>query len=269
MWLRTAFAFLFFVAIAPGQTAPSAAVAGQQTSRALPSVNPFSTEADIQAGAALFQVHCSYCHGVRGEGGRGADLTAGEYRMGGSDPELYTTIRFGLPGSEMPAVRVSDDDVWKLVGFVKRLGSRGLAEKAPGDPAAGRAIYEKNGCASCHRIGREGGDLGPVLTEVGRRRGIAFLEESVLRPEAFVPNNYRAVQVILKAGQTVSGVRLNEDDLSIQLRDTSGNLRSFLKEGIREIRRDKPSLMPSYESRLSRAELTDLIAFLNSLKGAE
>jgi cytochrome c oxidase cbb3-type subunit III len=269
MWLRMAFGLLFSLAITFGQTQRNEALGGGPTTTAIPSVNPFATEADIQQGGGLFQIHCSYCHGVHGEGGRGADLTAGEYRMGGSDSELYATIRYGVPGSEMPAVRVSDDEVWKLVGFVKRLGSQGLVEKAPGDPAAGQALYARNGCAACHRIGREGSDLGPALTDVGRRRGLAFLEESIVRPEAYVSNNFRAVQVVGKSGQNTSGIRLNEDDLSIQLRDISGNLRSFLKQDIREIRRDRPSLMPSWASRLSKTELADLIAFLNSLKGVQ
>ena len=100
----------------------------------VPETNPFTSDADIQQGAALFQTHCSYCHGSFGEGGRGADLTAGIYRRGGRDPELYTSIRYGIPGTEMAPVRVTDDEVWKLVAYVKRLGSQGMLEKAPGDP---------------------------------------------------------------------------------------------------------------------------------------
>jgi len=253
---------------AAAQAPQNPALTGELQVGTLPAVNPFATEADIQQGGALFQTHCSYCHGVRGEGGRGADLTAGEYRMGGSDRDLFKTIRTGVPGSEMPAVRVSDDEVWKLVGYVSRIGSRGLAEKASGDAVAGKALYSKNGCAACHRIGEEGTDLGPGLTDVGRRRGVAFLQESLAKPDAFVANAYRAVQVKLKSGQNVAGIRLNEDDLSIQLRDASGNLRSYLKENVSEIRRDKPSLMPSYEGRLNKTELADLVAYLNSLKGA-
>ena len=72
----------------------------------------------------------------------------------------------------------------------------------------------------------------------------------------------------LKSGETVAGVRLNEDDLSVQLRDLGGNLRSISKDNIREIRRDKPSLMPSYEGRLNETELANLMAYLNSLEGA-
>jgi len=238
-------------------------------SKDIAKTNPFNTDADVQQGGALFQLHCSYCHGSHGEGGRGADLTAGEYEMGGTDPDLFRTIRSGIPGTEMPAVRVSDDEVWRLVGFVKRLGSQGLAEKAPGDGVAGKGIYAKGGCATCHRIGGAGTDLGPDLTDIGRRRGLKFLEESIVKPDAFVPNNYRAVVLVLKSGSTVSGIRLNEDDLSVQVRDIGGTPRSFLKEDIKEIRRDKPSLMPSYETSLSKKDLGDLVAYLNSLKGAQ
>jgi hypothetical protein len=53
------------------------------------------------------------------------------------------------------------------------------------------------------------------------------------------------------------------------VRDLAGNPRSFLKEDMKEVRRDKPSLMPSYESGLSKKELGDLVAYLNSLKGAQ
>src|SRR5258708_9872933 len=76
--------------------------------------NPFDTPQGTEQGRALFQLHCSYCHGAKGEGGRGADLTTGQYRLGGSDANLFNSIRNGIPGTEMPAVRVSDDEVWKM-----------------------------------------------------------------------------------------------------------------------------------------------------------
>jgi putative heme-binding domain-containing protein len=234
----------------------------------VPDVNPFSSAADIQQGSALFQVHCTYCHGASGEGGRGADLTTGLYRHGSRDPELYASIRNGIPGTEMAPVRITDDDVWKLVAFVKRLGSQGMLEKAAGDPVAGRLVYQKSGCMSCHRIDIEGGNLGPALTEVGRRRGLKFLTESLVKPDAEIPINYRGVQVVLKSGQTVTGIRVNRDDLSIQVRDSRDNFRSFLMENVQEVRYDKPSLMPSYAS-MNPKDLDDVVAYLNSLKGAQ
>ena len=270
MWFRISCFALVPTVLLMAQAVQNPALTGEAVrSKDIARTNPFNTEADIQQGGGLFQLHCSYCHGSHGEGGRGADLTAGVYEMGGSDRELFATIRSGIPGTEMPAVRVSDDEVWRLVGFVKRLGSQGLKEKATGNAQAGKLIYAKGGCVACHRIGKDGSDLGPDLTDIGRRRGLAFLEESIVKPEAFVPNKYLAVQLLMPSGSTVAGIRLNEDDLSVQVRDLSGNPRSFLKENIKELRRDKPTLMPSYEKSLSRKELDDLVAYLNSLKGAQ
>src|SRR5262249_33481450 len=162
-----------------------------------------------------------------------------QYRHGGSDAELFSTIRNGIRGSEMPAVRASDDDVWRMVAFVKRIGSAGLEENVRGEVAAGKAVYAGQGeFAAWHAVRHQGGSLGPDLTDIGRRRGARFLEESLVKPEAEAPISYRAIRVITKSGKTVVGIRLNEDDLSIQLRDTGDNLRSFLKDNIKEIRRN-------------------------------
>ncbi len=63
-------------------------------------------------------------------------------------------------------------------------------------------------------------------------------------------------------------MRLNEDLLSIQLRDYSGGLHSFLKSELRELHKDwGKSPMPSYRSTLTEAELEDLVAYLVSLRG--
>lgn len=234
-----------------------------------PQQNPFSTPESVEQGKALFQIHCSYCHGAHGEGGRGADLTTGQYRRGGADGQLFATIRNGIPGT-MPAVTATDDEVWKMTAFVKRLGSPGLFEKATGDAVSGKAVFEERGkCLACHSIGGTGGVLGPDLSDVGRRRTLQYLEESLVNPDADVPVRYRTIRVVTRSSQTISGIRLNEDDVSIQLRDTGDNVRSFLKSDIREVRYEKASLMPSYGPVLSRSELENLLAYLHSLRGVE
>jgi cytochrome c553 len=71
----------------------------------------------------------------------------------------------------------------------------------------------------------------------------------------------------MASGETVTGIRLNEDDVSIQLREVNGSLRAFLKDSLKEIRRDSPSLMPAYGSALTEKEIEDLVAYLSSLRG--
>ena len=147
-----------------------------RSTRAPAEMNPLESPRDIERGQRLFQSHCWYCHGANGEGGRGADLTQGEYRYGSSAGELFETIRNGIPGTEMGPVRATDEDVWRLVAFVKQLGQAGARAKPTGDAAAGKLVYEtKGGCAACHAIQNQGGSLGPDLTYIGRRRGLESL----------------------------------------------------------------------------------------------
>jgi cytochrome c oxidase cbb3-type subunit III len=66
---------------------------------------------------------------------------------------------------------------------------------------------------------------------------------------------------------SVTGVRVNEDSFSVQVRDASGRLHSFWKSDIARV--DKPqnkSSMPSLRGQLSDPELTDPVAYLASLK---
>jgi cytochrome c2 len=69
-----------------------------------------------------------------------------------------------------------------------------------GDPALGKALIVRNGCASCHVIpGVSGADgmVGPPLTNVGRRIYIAGMlrntpanmEAWLENPQAIVPGN--------------------------------------------------------------------------------
>jgi len=233
----------------------------------VPEKNPLNSEADAGLGRKLFLGRCGLCHGRDGEGGRGAALNTGQYRHGDSDRQMFLNIRNGIRNTEMPGTFLADADVWRLVAYVKRLGwARASEEKAPGDPQAGRMVYESRGCPACHAIDAQGGDTGPDLSSVGARSSLRYLRESIVSPSADVSLTYRAVTVTTTAGGKIRGSYLNEDDYSIQLRSMDGDPRSFLKSDLEEVRYEKESLMPAYAG-LSAAELENLVAYLSSLKG--
>ena len=229
--------------------------------------NPYTSEADAEAGRKAYLRRCVHCHGVRGEGGRGVNLTTGQYRLGGSDSQLYLTLRNGIQDSEMPAFRMKPPDLWRLVTYLRRLAAAGVveSEKVRGDADAGRVVYQKLGCAQCHIVQGQGGDLGPDLSPIGRRRSLAYLRESIVAPGSDVPLRYRMVTVAPLRGAPVRGIHLNEDDYSIQLRDLAGDPRSFLKEDLRTFNYDRGSVMPPYDS-LPRRDLDDLVTYLKSLR---
>lgn len=248
----------------PAQVMPSDKM---RSAAGLPEKNPLDSEANIGIGRQLFLGRCALCHGQDGEGGRGAALNTGQFRHGTSDREMFLTIRNGIANTDMPGTFLTDPDVWRLVAYVQRLGStRAPEETAEGDVHAGSAIYQSQGCAACHRIHGSGGDQGPDLSAVGAQSSLRYLRESIANPSAYIALGYRSVSVISVNGAKVKGIHLNEDDYSIQLRDTDGNPRSFLKSELKEVRYERASLMPAYRA-LSESDLDNLLAYLKSLKG--
>lgn len=93
------------------------------------------------------------------------------------------------------------------------------------------------------------------------------LRAALLDPDADIEAEYLTISLVTKRGERIQGLRLNEDDFSIQLRDTNGNPRSFQKEDLETLGRELRSLMPSYAATLSTREIDDLVAYLRSLKG--
>ena len=166
--------------------------------------------------------------------------------------------------------------VWRSASKVVSAGlARMLPLVAQSDPAkmtghagAGKVIFDgKGGCTACHSIGDRGASLGPDLGAIGIRRSAKSLRLALVDPDAEIDKEYFTVVVETKRGQTIRGLALNEDDLSIQLRDIDGNPRSFLKDDLKSSRREQRSLMPSYASRLSAMEIDDLVAYLRTLRG--
>jgi putative heme-binding domain-containing protein len=157
----------------------------------------------------------------------------------------------------------------QTAAYVRSLGK--IAQKTvPGDPKHGAAIYSDKSCAACHAIRGEGGIVGPDLSTIGDSRSAEYLRESIVDPAAAVPEGYLLVTVTPATGQPVTGIRLNEDSFSIQLRDDRGRTFSFWKQDVKQVDRQKgKSPMPSYKGQVSDAELTDLVAYMASLKEAK
>ena len=130
-------------------------------------------------------------------------------------------------------------------------------------------LYASAGCGSCHIISGRGTALGPELTSIGALRGAPHLRESIVTPEAVHPSGYLVVRAVLTAGPEVRGIRVNEDVFWIHIRDAGGTVHTLQKADLSRVDRElEASLMPSYASRLSPAELDDLVSYLAGLRGA-
>jgi putative heme-binding domain-containing protein len=236
-----------------------------------PKVKLPNSRADLSRGEKLFQVHCARCHGHAGEGERGPALTRARLTRAPDDAALLRILQQGIRGTEMPgADAMSDREQKQTAAYVRSLG-KVPAKPVPGDAARGAEIYRgKGNCAGCHSIHGEGGIVGPDLSAIGDSRSAVYLRESLVNPNAAVPEGYLLVTVVTSTGQRVTGQKLNEDSFSIQLRNGEGRSYSFWKKDVAQIERQTgKSAMPSYQGQLSDTELTDVVAYLASLKEAQ
>jgi putative heme-binding domain-containing protein len=237
--------------------------------------------ADLAKGRELYLGMCSRCHGAEGGGGEGPNLNKPVLTRAVDDKTLADIIQNGIPDRGMPRLRrMSDGEVASIAGFVRSLG-RTTATTHAGSREKGKALYARLGCTSCHVIAGEGGALGPELTSIGARRSPNYLRLALVEPGSALPrgasdipgrgfNEFLPVRVVTRDGRQLSGVRVNEDSFTIQLRDAAGKFHSFDKADLQTLDKqfDK-SLMPEYKSRTSPADLDDLVAYLASLGGAQ
>ena len=132
---------------------------------------------------------------------------------------------------------------------------------------AGQVIYETNlaaQCMRCHALLGKGGDIGPALDGVARRRKPEHLLQSVVDPQVDIAPGFGTQTVTLKDGGLVVGTLVAEDKDSVTIRE-NGQLRRLPLDQIAD-RSLIVSGMPPAGLVLQPRELRDLLAFLQSLE---
>jgi len=228
--------------------------------------NPY-TLADQDAlakGRRLYSFYCVFCHGMDGASGRGSQLASSYRKHGSSDREVYRTIADGVPGTEMTGHPLEEDEVWKILLFVRRIEQnasgrgQGCRTGASGDPVKGAAVFQSV-CQNCHSAASR---LGPDLAAIGATRSREHLRESIVEPDKVVSRAFRAVRVRTTQGEAVHGLLLNQDEYTIHLLDMREQVRSFQRSGLAAVEFPKESLMPSFAKSLSAGQIDDVLAHL-------
>jgi cytochrome c oxidase cbb3-type subunit 3 len=92
--------------------------------------NPFEgDQSAIATGARIFVAYnCIDCHGADGSGAMGPSFQDGRWRFGGSASAVFESIYQGRPEG-MPAWggRISDEQIWMLVAYVRSLSAGDLS----------------------------------------------------------------------------------------------------------------------------------------------
>ena len=150
---------------------------------------------------------------------------------------------------------------WKTGDLLEAAGK--LAPSGPQDK--GKALYRELGCEQCHRIGKEGGGVGPNLGKVLASRSREQLIQSIVEPSREISEGFSATLVVTKKGRVVEGRVEREDDSGLELRTSdffSGPVR-IKTSNILERRPSKNSTMPiGLLDTLKKEDVLELLSYL-------
>ena len=143
--------------------------------------------------------------------------------------------------------------------------------KFKGNPSNGQSIFAKQGtCAKCHIVNGEGKNVGPDLSEVGKKLGREAIFESILYPSASILHNYETYVVETKKGTTANGLLVSKTAEEISIKDAESIVRTFKTAEIESVSRSPISLMPAdLHQSMTTAELVDVVEYLLTLREAK
>ncbi len=132
----------------------------------------------------------------------------------------------------------------------------------------GRKIFHGSGnCVQCHKAGdRPGGEAGPNLNGVGGRQNAAYILESIVNPNAKLTPGYSPIAITMNDGTLVAGMMMKETDTEVVVRNIETKVDTVCKKTDIKTLPPAMSTMPPMGLILSKSDIRDLVAFLDSLK---
>ncbi len=152
---------------------------------------------------------------------------------------------------------------WTLAELVEAVE----ADATERDLANGRRMFAAANCYNCHRVAGEGSSVGPDLTGVGRRFGVADILRSIVEPNHEISDQYRQM-VFETNGRVIVGrvSNMNRDEVMVAMNmlDPKSETR-IRRDEIDEQYPSDTSIMPAgLLNTLSQDEILDLLAYLRS-----
>lgn len=154
----------------------------------------------------------------------------------------------------------------------KRLGSAIRAEDIlalKADATRGEKIFFQSSaaqCKNCHVVGGVGVNLGPDLSQIGKKYEQKTLLETILDPSKAIAHEYVAYLLETEAGQVYAGFLVEKTEQQVVLRDIKNQLIRVPAKEVVTLEAQKKSLMPELVLRdVTAQDAADLLAYLASL----
>jgi putative heme-binding domain-containing protein len=121
-------------------------------------------------------------------------------------------------------------------------------------------------CKACHAVRGQGANVGPELSQIGRKYERGALLETILLPSKAIAPEYYPYIIETHSGQVLVGFLLEKTDEGILLKEATGNTFRLRNDEIAVMERREQSLMPELVLRdVTAQDAADLLAYLMSL----
>ncbi len=140
---------------------------------------------------------------------------------------------------------------------------------AGGDAAEGKKIFFEKveaSCVRCHKIGSEGGEVGPNLSKIGGEKPREYLLESIVVPNKQIAPGFESVLVTLKNGTAYAGILKTETETELTLNSPEDGIVKVAKKDIDKRERGLSGMLPELAQVLSKRDLRNVVEFLASQK---
>jgi len=173
------------------------------------------------------------------------------------DIEAYLASRAATPEPTLTE--------WKLEDLTPDLPKVAAGRNLEG----GKDFFTKLACTQCHKLGKDGNNYGPDLSDVLKRyqNDRAQVLRQILEPSLIISNRYINYQFELKNGDSLLGMIVKDDggDLTIQTGPSDALIQTVKKSEIKERQPQSSSAMPvGLLYTLSKEQILDLLAYLES-----
>jgi putative heme-binding domain-containing protein len=132
----------------------------------------------------------------------------------------------------------------------------------------GRDMFISAGCQACHRLGNEGGGIGPDLTGAGNRYTLRDLVENIVEPSKVISDQYESSIIELKNGAVINGRVTGEEGGMLQVAANPaapGEIAEVRNADIRNRKVSPTSLMPpGLINSMNKDEIRSLIGYILS-----
>ncbi|QDU62673.1 Quinoprotein glucose dehydrogenase B precursor [Planctomycetes bacterium Pan216] len=234
--------------------------------------------AEHQPEQAVPPLEKALSEGTVAEKQNAAQLLAGLEQPGATEA-LATAMDQLLAGKAPPEIHLELLEAarsGKSPALKERL-ERYEASLAPGDPVApfaealaggdatkGADVFRRTetACARCHRIGKFGSDVGPELTDLGKREKRQHILESIVAPNAKVAKGFEGITIVTVDGDILTGVLKEENDHQVTIVTPKVERKTIRKEDIDERAPGKSAMPDDLIKRLSKSDLRDLVEYL-------